>query len=229
MDTREADVISATQRDFAIELAETADVLREAQRLRYQVYCLERGHTVGEAETKIEADEYDATSRHVVLRRRSNGEVVGTVRLVLWSPDRPKDSLPMQRYCSARFFESLPVDTLGEISRFALSKERRQAGQVSDSLRRLALMQGILRISGELGLTHWCAIMERSLLRLLQATGVHFVPLGPMVEVHGLRQPSVAAIDLILANGKRQCPGFYKFVTGAHSYAAARSREELAA
>lgn len=229
MDTREADVISATGRDFAVELASTTDVLREAQRLRYQVYCLERGHTVGEVDTQMETDEYDAGSRHVVLRRRTNGEVVGTVRLILWSRDRPNDSLPMQRYCDPKVFETTPLETLGEISRFALSKERRQAGQLSDSLRRLALMQGILRVSGELGLTHWCAIMERSLLRLLQATGVHFVPLGPMVEVHGLRQPAIAAINLVLANGKRQCPDFYKFVTGARSYANAPAREELAA
>ncbi len=229
MAARESDVLSATRREFAVEIAETPDVVREAQRLRYQVYCLERGHSVGEAQTGLEADEYDGRSRHVVLRRWSNGEVVGTVRLVLWSPETPGDSLPMQRYCSPSVFENLPMASLGEISRFALSKQRRLEGQLSDSLRRLALMQGVLRISSELGLTHWCAVMERSLLRLLQATGVHFAPIGPLVEVHGLRQPSVAAIDLILASGKRQCPSFYEFVTAASPQRLRHARELLAA
>src|SRR3954454_1724840 len=39
------------------------------------------------------------------------------------------------------------------------------------------------------GLTHWCALMEPSLVRLLYATGVHFAPLGPMVDAYGRRQP----------------------------------------
>lgn len=229
MMTREIDVLSAIQKDFTVDLADTPDALREAQQLRYQVYCLERGHAVGEAETQMEADDYDARSRHVILRRRGDGEVVGTVRLVLWSPDTPDDSLPMQRYCRPEFFENLPMETLGEISRFALSKQRRAVGHMSDSLRRLALMQGVLRISSELGLTHWCAVMERSLLRLLQATGVHFAPLGPMVELHGLRQPAIAAIDMTLASGKRQCPDFYRFVTRTQSRSPEQAREVLAA
>jgi len=228
MAARESDVLSATRREFAVEIAETPDVVREAQRLRYQVFCLERGILPGQTEALLESDEFDARSRHVVLRRRCTGQVIGTVRLVIGSSDRPNDCLPMQRYCSPTLLQNLPLDTLGEISRFALSKQRRAPGFPSDSLLRLGLMQGILRISDELGLTHWCAIMERSLLRLLQATGVHFAPLGPAVEAYGLRQPAVAAIDMTLASGKRQCPDFYTFVTDAASRRE-RSRELLAA
>jgi N-acyl-L-homoserine lactone synthetase len=229
MTTREIDVLSATQREFAVELADSPDALREAQRLRHQVFCLERGILPCEAGGDLETDEFDATSRHVVLRRRSSGEVVGTVRLVVGSRDRPDDCLPMQRYCSPELFETLPMETLGEISRFALSKQRRVPGFPSESFLRLGLMQGILRISGEAGLTHWCAIMERSLLRLLQATGIHFAPLGPMVEAYGLRQPSIVAIDMTLAQGKRQCPDFHSFVTDAIASRRERSRDLLAA
>jgi len=225
VDARDSDVLSAIRREFAIELAETPDGLREAQRLRYQVFCLERGILPGQAEGALETDEYDARARHVVVRRRGSRELVGTVRLVLGSRDRPTQCLPMQRYCSPHLFKALPMETLGEISRFAISKERRGSGHPSDSLLRLALMQGILRVSVERGLTHWCAIMERSLLRLLQATGVHFAPLGPMVEAYGLRQPSIAAIDLTLATGRHQCPEFYSFVTDVRSRPREHSRE----
>jgi len=62
---------------------------------------------------------------------------------------------------------------------------------------RLYLMRGIVQVSGELGLTHWCAIMEKTLLRLLRSTSMYFVPVGPAVEYQGLRQPAIFP----LANG----------------------------
>ena len=63
---------------------------------------------------------------------------------------------------------------------------------------RLDLMQGIVRASTELGLTHWVAIMEPMLRRLLQSDGIHFDTLGDMVEYHGLRQPLGGEIDFVL-------------------------------
>lgn len=72
-------------------------------------------------------------------------------------------------------------------------------------------MRGVMRLSNELGLTHWCAIMEKGLLRLLERFGIHFVATGPMVEYHGMRQPCVARIDGVLARAKRECPAFYEF------------------
>ena len=74
-------------------------------------------------------------------------------------------------------------------------------------------MQGVLAVSRELGLSHWCALMERSLVRLLQATGVNFAPLGPLVEACGLRQPSIASIDITMASGRRERPEYYSFIT----------------
>jgi N-acyl-L-homoserine lactone synthetase len=198
IDAREGNALLATDRDFEVGLVETQGALREAQRLRYQVFCLERGILPGRAGSALETDEHDARSHHLVLRRRGDGELVGTVRFVVGSRDRPTTSFPMQRYCDPRLFRDLPLETLGEISRLALSKRRRLPGCPSDALLRLLLMRGVLNVSGGLGLTHWCAIMECSLLRLLRATGVHFAPLGPM-EAYGLRQPSIAAIDTVRA------------------------------
>ena len=72
---------------------------------------------------------------------------------------------------------------------------------------------GVMRVSSELGLTHWCAAMELSLLRLLKGVSIHFEPVGPLVEYHGLRQPSVGVISEILARGKRERPELWDFVT----------------
>lgn len=226
---RNSDAISAAKQDFAVEIAETDDAIHEAQQLRYQVFCNERNIFADRHESAVEADEFDLNSRHILIRNRHSGEVVGTVRLVLNSPGKRSNSLPMQRYCNPMVFDNLPMHSTAEISRFALSKQRRSPNHPSDSLLRLGLMQGILRLSSDLKLTHWCAVMERSLLRLLQGAGVHFAPVGPMIELYGLRQPSIAEISTVLSRGKHQCPDLYAFITDGLSRSHHHSRELLAA
>jgi N-acyl amino acid synthase of PEP-CTERM/exosortase system len=120
----------------------------------------------------------------------------------------------MLRYCDPALLHALPAHCTGEISRFSLSKRRRSEGAASDPLLRLGLMQGILRASRELGLTHWCALMEPTLLRLMNASGVRFMSLGPLVEAYGKRQPAVAAIDFTLADGRRRRPDLYNLLVG---------------
>jgi len=78
---------------------------------------------------------------------------------------------------------------------------------------RLGLMQGVLHLSLELGLTHWCAIMEPMLLRLLQTNAIRFLPLGPLVEYHGLRQPAYLSIDSVLEQGRVQQPDVWNYCT----------------
>ncbi|WP_135468007.1 GNAT family N-acyltransferase [Crenalkalicoccus roseus] len=210
MNIQAVEAVFAIARHLSVELAETEEAVREAQRLRHQVFCLERGILPGQPGQDLEQDEFDPCSRHVLLRHRRSGELVGTARLVLGA----SGGLPMLRYCDADILRDLPMHTVGEISRFALSKRCRPMGGAWEPLVRLGLMQGILRASLELGLTHWCALMEPTLLRLLRATGVRFVPVGPMVQAYGLRQPAVAPIDLVLADGRRRRPDFYGFVVG---------------
>ena len=78
---------------------------------------------------------------------------------------------------------------------------------------RLGLMQGIVLVSRDAGLTHWCAIMERSLLRLLQATAIHFQPIGPVVEYHGIRQPAQGCISAILDQMRQDAPPVWSYIT----------------
>ena len=78
---------------------------------------------------------------------------------------------------------------------------------------RLALVRGLVDLSGELGLTHWCAMMEPSLLRLLRATAMHFEAHGPLVDHHGMRQPSFTSLDAFLGRVEREHPAIWDFVT----------------
>src|SRR5437764_6197064 len=181
-----AEAIESVRNELAIEIARTPDQVLEAKTLRYRVYCEERGYEPGEG--GVEQDEYDDNAHHVLIRSRVTGEVYGTVRVVLSKRDEGGLGFPMQRVCEDFVLAPLPVCATAEISRFALTRDRTGISPAAAALMRLYLVQGIVQISGELGLTHWCAIMERTLLRLLRSTSIYFLPVGPTVEYHGTRQ-----------------------------------------
>jgi N-acyl-L-homoserine lactone synthetase len=187
--------ISTTERQFTIELVHTSRQLREVFRLRHQVYCVERGYEPGDGGE--ETDEFDAHSRHVLLRHTSDGEVIGAARLIGPNHTDLGSSFPMQRVCEPQLFRHLPPTTTGEISRFSISKRRRE-GYAEGMLTRLALMRGIAQLSSEMGLTHWLALMERGLLRLQKRNGIYFEPIGQLVSFHGMRQPTTSEISSVL-------------------------------
>ncbi|MBX9698112.1 MAG: GNAT family N-acetyltransferase [Acetobacteraceae bacterium] len=215
MHTGDSSSVFALERHFVVERVTCGTALREAQRLRHQVFRLERDILPATTPARLEADEFDETSHHVVLRERRSGDVVGTARLVIGGVRNGRvDGFPMLHYCEPEILDTLPMGTTAEISRFALSKARRHQGEAADRLLRYALMRGILRISHDIGLTHWCALMEPSLMRLLRAAGIDFKALGPAVEAHGLRHPCAAAITRVLAEGSRRSPELYGFVAG---------------
>ena len=211
------DSIFELNNEVSVELVDQddRDLLRQAYQLRHQVYCVERRFEAGK--NGIERDEYDSFARHAVVRWQHTGEVVGTVRLILPKTPAGGDDFPLQHVCDPTVLRGLPRATIGEVSRFALAKQMmrqvRCMSATTCSLLRLALIQGAVWLSAEAGHTHWLAVMEPTLLRLLRATGLHFVPLGPMVDYHGLRQPSVAELVPTLARLAEEQPAVWDFVT----------------
>jgi len=227
MSESRSDAVDVLDRHYAVELPHSPEEVEAAMRLRYQVFCQER--RIFPADGRIETDRYDAWSRHVVLRRRSDRILVGAARLVPWSTLRPTDSMPMQQVCAPALLRGTPMESLGEISRFSLSREWRGEDRGEDVLLRLGLMRGLLRVSREIGLTHWCAAMEPSLLRLLRRVSVRFEPVGPLVEYRGLRQPAVAEIDTVLKQGRTERPALWSYVTQTGLAVAPPSELALAA
>jgi N-acyl amino acid synthase of PEP-CTERM/exosortase system len=191
-----------------IEIAQSPKQLSEVYQLRHQVYCLERGFEPGE--NSEETDEFDCRSRHVLLRE-STGQVVGTVRIIAPDPANLAGSFPIQRLCDPGLLQALPLATAGEISRFAISKERR--GRRAEMLTRLALMRGVAQLSTEMGLTHWLAVMERGLIRLQHRNSIHFEPLGPLVSYHGIRQPAVGEIVTVVNRIRREEFSTWSYLT----------------
>lgn len=206
-----SDAIAAARDELTVEVATSADQVRQAQKLRYRVYCEERGFEPGAG--GLEQDAYDGASRHVLVKSRATGDVFGTVRVVLSAPGRAGLGFPMQRVCDDYVLAPLPTAATGEISRFALTRDRTGISAAAAALMRLCLIQGIVQISGENGLTHWCAIMEKTLLRLLRSTAIYFLPVGPTVEYHGTRQPAIWTLSDGLEQIRREHPQVWAFLT----------------
>ena len=203
--------IAAVRQNFVIEFATTPQQQQEAFRLRHQVYCLERNFEPGK--DGLERDEYDLLSAHVLLRDRHAGQAIGTVRLVLPALCGSSTELPMERVTSLPRLHQFPRTQLAEVSRFALSKCQRAASGTLGALLRLCLIRGIVQLSAELNLTHWCALMEPKLLRLLQTSAIYFHQISGMVEHHGLRQPSCVGLAEMLDRVRQEKPAVWDFIT----------------
>ena len=216
--------------------ASTESLLDQAYRLRYQVYCLERGfEDADENPDGRERDEFDDHSVHRLLVHAETGLIVGGVRLVLPRQDRLQSCFPIQGVCQDGPLQPNLAGALGEtaeISRFCVSKAfrrllpkgraQRGLGQASRldvepaaflPLMTLELMNAVIQMSEENGVTQLCAAMEPSLLRLLSRLGLEFTPLGELVSFHGVRQPCYANIDALWVSLKEQNEDVWRWLS----------------
>jgi N-acyl amino acid synthase of PEP-CTERM/exosortase system len=224
---REETLLDRFNRYFKAVGAETPEEIRKAQRIRYQVYCTENGYENPEDfPDGLENDVFDAHSAHSLLMHR--GKTVGTVRLILPRQDAPHESFALQRFLKPRALEAmnLPAAATAEVSRFCVSKDqldraaRETQGQNIPPFDprhapwiRLGLFQAMFRMSAQHRISHWCALMEPQLLRLLAAMAIHFRPIGALVEHHGWRQPCYADVREVLRCVQRERPSYWDVLT----------------
>jgi N-acyl amino acid synthase of PEP-CTERM/exosortase system len=202
----------------------------QAQKIRYQVYCVENPlETALNNPEGIETDEFDSHAVHSLLIARETGAALGTVRLIMPLLSAPERSFALQRLLDASSLKvllSLPISSLAEVSRFSISRHFRRLmtySPESDShavslsncgpLMRLGLIQGLVRMSMQQGITHWCALMEPTLLRMLAAMAIRFRPIGPMVEFRGRRQPCYINVHDMLEAVMHERPAFGEMIT----------------
>lgn len=118
-------LIAAFNQYFKLVHADNPQLLREAFRLRYQVYC-EDTHFFDQTRCPegLENDQYDGHSVHVLLQHRPSGYYVGTMRLVLPNPSDLLKPFPIE--AAAQFDAEFPGVSgslrrhTAEISRFAI-------------------------------------------------------------------------------------------------------------
>ena len=78
-------LVSKNQHRFHVGLAHSMHDLRDAQRLRWQVFGEEMGANLSRAQPGLDIDLYDSWCDHLLVRAEESGEVVGTYRIL--SPD----------------------------------------------------------------------------------------------------------------------------------------------
>lgn len=73
---------SRRKRHFQVGLATSRSEIREAQRLRWQVFAGEMGARLDSPEPGLDIDLYDRWCEHLIVRDQGTGEVVGTYRIL---------------------------------------------------------------------------------------------------------------------------------------------------
>jgi len=97
--------------------------LKKVYKLRYKVYCEEWGFENPEKyPDRQETDEFDKNAVHFAAIDYS-GRIVGTVRLILFSPD----GFPLEKYCDiSSSGEGVRGEDTAEISRLVISRNYRK-------------------------------------------------------------------------------------------------------
>ena len=238
---RDPGLVDLFKKYFELVPASTPALRDEAFALRYQIYCVENefedpAGNPGERES----DEFDSHAVHYLLRHRQSGTLAGVVRMVLYRPDDPDNSFPMQEVCDlSRLGAAYPdfrLDRVAEVSRFCISRRfRRRIGETrypdlgaSDIFegqptpireRRvmphitLGLMKATVQIGLDHGVDHFISVMDPAFLRLLHRTGVHWEPFGPAVNYHGRRLPCHGRLSDLVDGLSAHNPSFAAFVT----------------
>ncbi len=212
-----SDSIAANfDRYFSVSLVENEQMLREAQGIRYRVYCEEFGYENPEdSPDQLEVDEYDAHSVHALVMHRETGRAAGCVRMVPAQLTPADYQLPFEKFCGESvdkaFVESLSLDrsTVCEISRLAVDGAFRRRGP-QERLTRFGHVEQIdftaqerrtlpliavsaylaaTAITEHTGYTNVFAMMEPFLPRLMGRSGIHFERAGEDIEYHGNRAP----------------------------------------
>lgn len=216
----------------------TPEQRRDVFKLRYQVYCLERGfEPPAQFSDRIETDDFDDRAVHFMTRHRPTQNVLGVTRLVLDAPrgDLPlpveTHDLPVAREILARLRKSGKVK-LAEVSRLAVTRDlstlcespavavdSQVVRPISPEMSRIlpqhvsiGLLALLFRESWELGVTHWVALLDSALMRCYARIGIQCQPIGPAIEHRGRRQPIVANLTEVWGEIQRRCPPMARLI-----------------
>ena len=71
-----------TMSAYSVALATTPDEIREAQRLRWDVFVAELGARPAGSEPGLDTDRWDRWCDHLLVREDTSGELVGCYRML---------------------------------------------------------------------------------------------------------------------------------------------------
>lgn len=226
---------------FEVIPANAAVLIRQAKRLRYQVYCVENKIVDNQENCKnmMMEDQYDSHSIYSIIRYRSTGMFAGTARLILPNPKNPAKPFPIEKRCKAitNIFNHLNIrrEGIAEVSPFVVSSSfKRRKGEkntvcgVSPCLGTLryfncehsiyphiimGLLASIFVMSAEHKIGYWYAFIEPPLLNLLDQFGIDFTPVGTLTNYLGKNIPTVAEVNGLLLSMQAKCPELWTLIS----------------
>lgn len=225
-------IVAYDDKNLSLQISRSPDHVGRCQRLRYKVYCVERGwYNEVRISKGHELDAFDNRASHALLTRNDNGDGIGVVRLVLPSGDPANPDLPIQEIDPDplnMIGEAIDRTRIAEVSRFAVTRDYKSfttspgvpAGDGRSSTERrfslfsVMLMRAVVLMSRENGIEYLCATMEPALILHLSRLGIRFQPLGEPKEYHGLRQPCYARLSQIDEDMRRLRPEVQPLVFG---------------
>jgi N-acyl-L-homoserine lactone synthetase len=182
---------------FEVVFADTESARSIHYRMRYQVYCLERGYEDPEAYPQGEEyDEWDGNAAHFMVRHRPTGEWLATLRVVMPQGGR----LPVIDHCQLPrpVSSGAPLERAAEISRLCIwPAGRRMVAAVPSLSSELltALLGAALDFSREHGLRYWYFLISPGLARIVRRLCFSLTPAGEPCELRGTRFPYVADVE----------------------------------
>lgn len=233
------DIVDHFDQYFDIVPAISDELKNEVYKLRYQVFCIENEIFNSEYyPDNLEFDDYDQQSVHYLIRHRKSGDYVATTRLILPDANNPEKLFPLEEYCEIDNFavmQAINREHLGEVSRFCVSeafKKRKDDGHnlaVIDSDRQsyatanerrnfphiitLALIACCIKASHENDIHYFYSTTEPPLFRFVSGIGINLIKIGPLIDYHGKRWPTVIKITDMLDSVAAKSPDIWNLLT----------------
>ncbi|MBI2379141.1 MAG: PEP-CTERM/exosortase system-associated acyltransferase [Gammaproteobacteria bacterium] len=185
---------------YEVLLADEPESLAAHFRLRYQVYCLDKGYeNPADFPDGMECDEHDAHAVHFVAYDRSSGQAMGAVRLIL--PEHPSFPCEQVGGFDAAALSGIARERCLELSRLCLPKTRKSgprlvteqgessaASMLQSCEIAMTLYQAAYEFSLSQGITHWLGFTSPAMRRLLSSQKVRLEAIGAPLEHRGERQ-----------------------------------------
>jgi N-acyl amino acid synthase of PEP-CTERM/exosortase system len=226
-------------RYFEVTPAYVEALIRQAKRIRYQVHDqqMKQNKKPGHC-TVMDEDEYDNRSIYCIIRYRKSSAFAGTVRLILPDPTNHEKIFPIEKNENIikDIFEHLFInrENIAELSPIIVAQEfKRRKGEektisgVSPYLEvknyvndersifphiSLGLFAATFITSAEYGITHWYALIEPPLMRLLERFEMFFSPIGPPIKERGTLIPAIASVNELLLAIQDKRPDYWHFI-----------------
>lgn len=223
---------------FEMVPALSDELKNEVYKLRYQVFCIENTfENPDHYPDNLEFDEFDKHSVHYLIRHRKSGDYAATVRLILPDAHNPEKLFPLEKHCKINNIAVMqPINRrhLAEISRLCVSKSFKKRKNATHTLASIdsdwqiaftpkecltfpmisiALMACCIKASHENDIFYTYGTMEPSWLRFISALSINLIKIGPLVDYHGKRWPTLIKGTEMLDCLAEKNPDMWNFFT----------------